>query len=136
MFRTGLLMYLVLANAVGPGFCAFPQKLAVVFALYRHGDNTTNHHCCPYKDVSGQDRSSNEPTQMPCQCKQPRLVSTTPESSSSDVLKKLTATYDFVAVKLAQPNPDLSTESGRPRDLAFSFLNGRDILRAMQLLLC
>jgi hypothetical protein len=132
-----ILYYLMLATAMGPGFCALPQKLVQGLAGSSHCDKKSHHPCCP---ANGKSNPVNESAKGPCQCKEPRVTPTISKTTSFDILRVYRASMEVgviaFAANVAQTPLPVCTESESPRNLAFTFLSDRDILRALQILLC
>src|SRR5437870_5005663 len=133
MFRTALIMYLGLATAIGPGFCAFPEKLVGSLSyLCGRGEKQTAQNCCLKKQTSNRSHPGNHGSKPPCKWKEGAIDPTTTKTSAQDVISneyKSIAEDGFVAVilEMTRTGSDIPEEIEIPRHFAFSCLDGQGI---------
>src|SRR5437868_10908653 len=86
MLRSGLFMYLTLATAIGPGFCAFPEKLAGVLShSSNRGDKKAVRKCCLEKEIPSRNHPVDHGSKPPCKWKEGALDPATAKASGQDV---------------------------------------------------
>src|SRR5262245_8627639 len=121
MLRLILQFYLMLATAVGPGFCAFPQKLVHVLSGSTRNEQTT-HRCCP-NNGAGENTPINESPKTPCQCKEPRVAPISTKTAGINVYEefRIAAEIGFGEHLTVVALPESTAkEIESPRNLAFS----------------
>ena len=142
MFRSGLLLYLVLTSAVGPWCCPFAtQLIQAATPSFHHGEEKTANNCCQGKDSPTSNHSSDVPGKTLCKCNESRMGPTTTRSCGLDVFSreyKSSVEIGIVisAFEMSRIGLVLFAECENPRNTIFSFMEGQDILRASQILLC
>jgi len=135
MIRVGLLLYLMLVTAAGPAVCCC---LAV-----RVGDIVANEAgdakgCCPAHAPTKKETPSKCP-HPPCPCKE---VGYDPNigkmSDQTEILTDLRQQLSIGAFApfVTPPSVSVHPEAEIPPNLAFTFLDGRGILRAIHGLRC
>ena|SRR5581483_1686386 len=136
MMRAGLLLYLMLATAVGPGLCCC---LADGFgSLPKKG--TPKNSCCPKHDQGKEKFPAKSPSgPCSCPCTEDRVSPNLPRTiDRNDVFGQASFPFVFVVgIPSAQPLiVDANIAGTNPRNLPFTCLSAQEILRAIHVLLC
>ena len=140
MWRVGLIIYLALFVGAGPGFCqCLHPGDRDVSTPARFSE--TKKHCCQ-KPFASTRTWPVKHGDNPCQFKEARLVLPTLRLSHDDLqlreigsLRNMNA--ELAAVLSTGANmANVAADTHPPPNLAFTNLEGREILRALHLLLC
>lgn len=135
MVRLGLLLYLALMTATGPGLCCCLASQAVDIL---GKDTKPAHPCCPGHQPTNKETPSKYPS-APCPCQETRFdsnVGRTSERLDASVELRQQACVAFVSLLPTDSNSDGSNPTNRSGSAAPAFLDGKDILRALHILRC
>ena len=132
MIRFGLFLYLMLATAAGPGLCCcVADRLGNMPAK-----ETPTKKCCRNHHDGKKEAPAKDPSAA-CPCKQDR-VSPNPVLTMERGDGLGYSSFQFASVlglsALKAPVTDVNTAT--PRNLAFSNLDAREVLRAIHVLRC
>lgn len=133
MIRLGLLLFLVLETAVGPGLCCCVATWADFCADAKGGN-----FCCQGK-YPGKGETPNQRQVPACPCQNERgtpiLLKVGDWDQNVSDFRCLGA-VDDINQTVTVFVPEHSQATSVSRNLAFTFLDGRGILRAIHVLLC
>jgi len=135
MLRVGLLLYLMLVTASGPFVCCC---LAVEVGDAIAQERRESSGCCSQHAPSNKEIPSKCP-KPPCPCKEasydPNAGRTSDSAEILNDLRQQVSVGTFALVATGA-SVDVAAETGIPPNLAFTFLDSRDILRAIHGLRC
>lgn len=130
MIRVGLLLYLMLVTAAGPAVCCCLAVRVGDIVAKERGDAKG---CCPAHAPTKKETPNKCPSPL-CPCKEvgynPNVGKTSDQAEILIDLRQHTSIEAFTPF-VTPPSVDAHPETDVPRNLAFTFLDGRGILRAI-----
>jgi hypothetical protein len=151
MVRLGLALYLMLSIAAGPWFCCCTASRFLAFATSVERAKHPGGHrcCCHHRQGTGNGTAKQEqgkpspspPSPCPCEKNQRQLSTFTvpghPEGAGRDRPTPVPSSFGTGASVSASTSPTSLAHGLTPREcIAFPFLGGQDILRALHIQRC